>query len=188
MKINNQIDTTSGGNTLYLDSREIKANGIKVRLYGDAEMGYSYFQLTGKTKDNGKPEVAVIRSVKFPTMENQSEGFQGAEQTPSECFYIVAWNYDAEAPCILTLDKQTLINPILTINNDSDLADVTDYDFKITFDDSKKPADKYQVTRLDKTDLTADQKKALKEFNCDLKAHAEGGEAFVKAEGEVTPF
>ena len=45
MKINNQVDTTSGGgNSLYLDSREIKTNGIKVRLYGDAEMGYSYFQ------------------------------------------------------------------------------------------------------------------------------------------------
>ena len=183
MKINNQVDTTSGGgNNLYLDSREIKTNGIKVRLYGDAEMGYSYFQNT----DDGK--VTVVRSAGAPVMENQTDGFQGAEQKPAQCFYIVAWNYDSEAPCLLTLDKKTLINPILAVKEDKDLADPTEYDFKMTFDDKKEAADKYQVTRLDKTDLTADQKKALKEFECDLKAHAEGGEAFAKEDGAVSPF
>lgn len=183
MKINNQIDTTAGeGNAIYLDSREIKDKGIKVRLYGDAEMGYSYFQNT----DDGK--VTVVRSAGVPVMENATEGWKGAEQKPSQAFYIVAWNYATEAPCLLTLDKKTLINPILAVSDDSDLADPTDYDFKITFDDKKEAADKYQVTRLDKSDLTADQKKALREFTCDLKAHAEGGEAFVKEEGEKEPF
>jgi len=179
MKINNQVDTTSGGNSLYLDSRDVKqADGIKVRLYGDAEMGYSYFQQGEK--------VTVVRSTEFPVMDNPTEGFQGAEQSPAQCFYIVAWNYASEAPCLLTLDKKTLINPILAVSEDADLADPTDYDFKMTFDDKKDAADKYQVTRLDKTDLTPEQKKALKDFKCDLKAHASGGDAFPKAEGDET--
>ena len=44
MKIGNQINTAAGGDGKFLDSREIKASkeGIKVRLFGDAAMGYSY--------------------------------------------------------------------------------------------------------------------------------------------------
>jgi len=174
MKINNEIDTTSAGDGLYVDSRDIKASveGIKVRLYGDAEMGYSYFQQGEK--------ISVVRSVDFPIMENQTEGYQGAEQKPSKCFYIVAWNYATEAPCLLTLDKVTLINAVTGVEKDPDLAGTTDYDFKMTFDEKAAASDKYKVIRLDKSDLTADQKKALKDFKCDLKTHAEGGEAFPK--------
>ena len=177
MQINNQVDTTGGGNSLFLDSRDIKNNveGIKVRLYGDAVMGFSYFQ-------QGDPKPTVVRTQDFPEMENPTDGFQGAEQSPSACFYAVAWNYATDAPCLLELNKKTLINPILAVNDDPDLADVTDYDFKITFDDKKDAADKYQVTRLDKTELTHEQKKALKAFTPDLAAHAAGGEAFPKAE------
>ena len=177
MQINNQVDTTGGGNSLFLDSRDIKNNveGIKVRLHGDAVMGFSYFQ-------KGDPKPKVVRTEGFPNMVNPTDGFQGAEQSPSACLYVVAWDYATDAPCQLTLDKKTLINPILAVNDDPDLADVTDYDFKITFDDKKDAADKYQVTRLDKTELTPEQKKALKAFTPDLAAHAAGGEAFPKAE------
>ena len=181
MKINNQIDTTSAGGGKYLDSREIKnsADGIKVRLYGDAEMGYSYFANTAEGK------VTVIRSKDFPVMENATDGFQGAEQKPSKNFYAVAWNYATEAPCLLTLDKVSLITPIETVINDKDLADATDYDFKMTFNANADPADKYKVVRLDKTDLTADQKKELAAFakETDLAAHAAG-----EATGDDSPF
>ena len=174
MKINNQIDTVSTGGGLYLDSRDIKASpdGIKVRLYGDAEMGYSYFQKGEK--------ISVVRSVELPVMVDPTEGYQGAEQKPSKNLYIVAWNYDTEAPCLLTLDKVTLINAINGVEEDSDLAGATDYDFKMTFDEKAAASDKYKVTRLDKSDLTADQKKELKNFQCDLSVHATGGEAFPK--------
>ena len=178
MEVNNQVATEGGGTSLYLDSRDIKATaeGIKVRLYGNAEMGHSYFQQGEKVK--------VVRTVDFPTMENPTEGYQGAEQSPSPCLYIVAWNYASEAPCLLTLDKKTLINPILTVEADKDLAGATDYDFKMTYDANADASDKYKVVRLDKTDLTADQKKDLAAFakTIDLAAHAAG------TEEAVSPF
>lgn len=171
MKINNQIDTESGDGK-FIDSRDMKKtqDGIKVRLYGDAQMGYSYFQKI----DEGK--VQVVRSIEVPDMVDQTDGFQGKEQKPTKNLYIVAWNYATEAPCVLTLDKVSLINAITAVNNDKDLASATDYDFKMTFDDKKSPQDKYKVTRLDKTALTTEQKKALKTFsnNIDLEAQAEG--------------
>ena len=177
MQINNQVDTSGGGTGLFVDTRDIKdkADGIKVRLYGDAAMGYSYFQ-------KGDPKPSLVRSQAFPEMVDPTDGYQGAEQTPTTCFYIAAWNYATDAPCLLELNKKTLINAIIAVNDDADLADVTDYDFKITFDDKKDAAEKYTVTRLDKSELTPEQKKALKAFTPDLAAHAAGGEAFPKAE------
>ena len=185
MKINNQIDTATGGDSLYLDTRDIKKEEVKIRLFGDAVMGYSYFT---KTVDD---KIGIVRSEGFPTMVNPTDGYQGAEQKPAKNFYVKAWNYATESPVLLTLDKVTLINPIMAVIEDPDLADVTDYDFKISFDDKKEAADKYQVTRLDKSDLTPEQTKALKEFDCDLQSHAAGGDAFVsKANegGDVEPF
>ena len=90
--------------------------------------------------------------------------------------YIVAWNYTTEAPCLLTLDKVALINGVIAVNDDKDLADATEYDFKLTYDKDAAPQDKYKVIRMDKTALTAEQKKGLKEFasNIDLAAHAAG--------------
>ena len=73
MKINNKVDTNSTASGKFLDSREIKKSpdGIKVRLYGDAVMGYSYFQKA----DDGK--VKVVRSLGVPEMVNPADGFQG---------------------------------------------------------------------------------------------------------------
>ena len=174
MQINNQIDTSGGGNGLYLDSRDIKdkaMEGIKVRLYGDAQMGHSYFQL----KEDGKK--TVVRSEAFPEMVNPTEGFNPGEvQKPSACFYVAAWNYETEAPCLLTLDKVALINGVIAVNDDPDLKDATEYDFKMTYDEKASPQDKYKVIRLDASPLTADQKKELKAFaeDLDLEAYAAG--------------
>jgi hypothetical protein len=174
MKINNQVDTSGGGDGQYLDSREMKKNpdGIKVRMYGDAAMGYSYFANT----DDGK--VTVIRSAGVPDMENATDGFQGAVQKPTKNLYIVAWNYATEAPALLTLDKVALINAVIGVNDDKDLAGATDYDFKMSYDANAAPQDMYSVVRMDKTVLTAVQKKELKEFAAeqDLEAHADGEE------------
>jgi len=172
MKIGNQVDTAGGGDGKFIDSREIKKSkeGIKVRLYGDAEMGYSKFI----QDDEGK--FKVIRSTDVPDMSDASEGFQGAEQKPTKNLYIVAWNYATEAPCLLTLDKVSLINGIFAVNDDTDLKSATDYDFKMTFDDTKQPQEKYKVIRLDASPLTAEQKKELKAFaeTVDLAGHAAG--------------
>ena len=172
MKIGNQVDTAGGADGKFLDSREIKKSkeGIKVRLYGDAEMGYSKFI----QDDEGK--FKVIRSTDVPDMSDASEGFQGAEQKPTKNLYIVAWNYATEAPCLLTLDKVALINGVIAVNDDADLKDATEYDFKMTFDDSAAPQDKYKVIRLDATKLTKEQTTELKAFseNLDLEAYAAG--------------
>ena len=172
MKIGNQVDTAGGGDGKFIDSREIKKSkeGIKVRLYGDAEMGYSKFI----QDDEGK--FKVIRSTDVPDMSDASEGFQGAEQKPTKDLYIVAWNYATEAPCLLTLDKVALINGVIGVNDDPDLKDATEYDFKMTYDEKASPQDKYKVIRLDASPLTADQKKELKAFtkNLDLEAYAAG--------------
>jgi len=172
MKIGNQVNTEQGGDGKFVDSRDIKTSpdGIKVRLYGDAEMGYSYF----KEGDEGK--VTVVRSLGIPDMEGATDGFQGAEQKPTKNFYVVAWNYATEAPCLLTLDKVTLINSVIAVNDDEDLASCTDYDFKMTNDPKQPPQSQYKVVRMDKTDLTKEQKAGLKEFaeSVDLAAHAAG--------------
>lgn len=174
MKINNQVDTTSTASSKFLDSREIKKSpdGIKVRLYGDAVMGYSYFQ----EADGGK--VKVVRSLDVPEMVNPTDGYQGAEQKPAKNLYIVAWNYATEAPCILTLDKVALINGVIAVNDDKDLGDATDYDFKMSYDANAAPQDKYRVVRLDKKALTATQKKELQAFadTVDLEALAAGAD------------
>jgi len=174
MKINNQVDTNSGGDGKFLDSREIKKSpkGIKVRLFGDAAMGYSYY----KNTDDGK--IKVVRSTDVPDMEDATDGYQGSEQKPTKNMYVVAWNYETEAPCLLTLDKVALINGVIAVEDDKDLAGATDYDFKMTFDADAAPQDKYKVIRLDKTALTATQKKDLKAFadKIDLEAHAAGEE------------
>lgn len=175
MKVNNKVETAAGADGKYLDSREMKKapGGIKVRLFGDAEMGYSYFA----NGDDGK--VKVIRSVDVPDMENATDGYQGAEQKPTKNLYIVAWNYATEAPCLLTLDKVALINGVFAINDDKDLASASDYDLKMTFDAEAAPQDKYKVVRLDKSALTTTQKKELKAFadTVDLAAHAAGEDA-----------
>jgi len=175
MKVNNQVDTSAGASDgKYLDSREMKKNpeGIKVRLFGDAEMGYSKFV----ENDDGK--IKVVRSVEMPDMEDATEGYQGAEQKAAKCFYIAAWNYATEAPCLLTLDKVALINGVLSINDDKDLKSAGDYDLKMTFNSDAAPQDKYKVVRLDATPLTVTQKKELKAFadTVDLAAHAAGEE------------
>ena len=172
MKVNNKVDTSAGGDGKFLSSREIKKapNGIKVRLYGDAEMGYSYFQ----RQDDGK--VKVVRSADEPDMINPTEGYQGSEQKPTKNMYVVGWNYETEAPCVVTLDKVALINGVLAVNDDKDLADATAYDFKMTYDKDAAPQDKYKVIRLDKTPLTKTQKTELAAFaeTIDLEAHAAG--------------
>lgn len=171
MQFNNEISINEGGDGRFVDSREIKKspNGIKVRLFGDAQMGYSYFKQDGD-------KIKVVRSLDIPTMEGATEGFQGAEQKPTKNLYAVAWNYTTEAPCLLTLDKVALISAIRKVALDKDLADATDYDFKLSYDANAKPQDMYSVVRLDKTPLTADQKKGLKAFaeTVDLAAYASG--------------
>lgn len=171
MQFNNEIDTNGGGDGKFIDSREIKKSttGIKVRLYGDAQMGYSYFKQDGD-------KVKVVRSLNTPTMEDATEGYQGAEQKPTKNLYAVAWNYTTEAPCVLTLDKVALINAIRKVAQDKDLADPTDYDFKLSYDANAQPQDMYSVVRLDKTPLTAEQKKSLKAFSetVNLPAYAAG--------------
>ena len=173
MKIGNQINTAAGGDGKFLDSREIKASkeGIKVRLFGDAAMGYSYYQQQGD-------KIGVVRSAEVPEMVDQTDGYQGAEQKPAKNLYITAWNYATEAPCLLTLDKVALINGVIAVNDDADLKDATEYDFKMTYDEKASPQDKYKVIRLDASPLTADQKKELKAFseNLDLEAYAAGEE------------
>ena len=170
MKIGNQINTAAGGDGKFLDSREIKKEGIKVRLFGDAAMGYSKFV----QDDEGKYK--VIRSAESPDMSDAAPGYQGADPKASKNLYIVAWNYAAEAPCLLTLDKVALINGVIAVNDDADLKDATEYDFKMTYDEKASPQDKYKVIRLDASPLTADQKKELKAFteNLDLEAYAAG--------------
>ena len=176
MKINNPVDTRSGGDGKFIDSREIKKQdaktGIKVRLYGDAEMGYSYYQNT----DEGK--IRVVRSADVPEMVDQTDGYQGAEQKPGKNLYIIAWNYETKAPAILNLDKVGLINGVLSINDDKDLKSATDYDLKMTFNDDAAPQDKYKVVRLDASKLNAKQTKDLKAFaaKVDLEAYADGGD------------
>jgi hypothetical protein len=175
MQINNTINTAAGGDGKFVDSREIKASkdGLKVRLFGDGVMGYSYYQQT----DDGK--IKVVRSLGVPDMVNPTEGYQGTEQKPGKNLYVVAWNYATEAPCLLTLDKVALINGVLAVNDDKDLGDATEYDFKLTFDDKAAPQDKYKVIRMDKTKLTKEQKEALEAFaaTVDLDAYAAGEDA-----------
>jgi len=171
MKIGNQINTAAGGDGKFLDSREIKASkeGIKVRLFGDAAMGYSYYQQQGD-------KIGVVRSAEVPEMVDQTDGYQGAEQKPAKNLYITAWNYATEAPCLLTLDKVALINGVIAVNDDADLKDATEYDFKMTYDEKASPQDKYKVIRLDATKLTKEQTTELKAFseNLDLEAYAAG--------------
>lgn len=174
MKIGNKVDTAAGGGSgKFLDSRDIKKEGgIKVRLYGDAEMGYSKFV----KDDEGK--FHVIRSAGEPDMSDAAEGFNGEEAKPTKNLYIVAWNYASGSPALLTLDKATLINAVIAVNDDKDLADATDYDFKMTYDANAQAQDMYKVVRMDKTALTAEQKKELKAFaeTVDLADHAAGGD------------
>lgn len=177
MKINNRIET-SGGDSRYVDTRDVKASkdGIKVRLYGEAFMGFSYFQ---KQDDDS---VKVIRSEKRPVMVNPTEGYQGEAQTPATCFYVLGWDYNKETPVLLTIDKVAIIKEFMAVNDNEDLDDITNYDFKISFDNTKAPAEKYKVVRLDKSSLTPSQIKALKDFSktCDIKSYRNGGEAFEK--------
>ncbi len=182
MAINNEIEVkTEGGK--YIDSRDIKSSkdGIKVRLYGDQTMGYSYFQ---KQEDD---KVKVIRSKEVPAMENPTDGYQGVEQTPAKALYSVAWDYNQEAPVLLTLDKVVLLKPVLDIEHSEDLGSMTDYDFRISFDNNLAPADKYKVVRLDKSELTDEQTTALKAFSeeCNIESYADGGEAFEEAESKI---
>ena len=118
-------------------------------------------------------------------MVNPTDGYQGAVQTPAPNLYSVAWDYDQESPVILTLDKKTIINAVKEIDENPDLKSFCDYDLRITFDGNKTPAE-YKVTRLDKTDLTKDQLKDLKEFaaTIDLDALSDGGDAIKKTEAE----
>ena len=174
MEINNRIDTNNKDNR-YFDSRDIKAikEGARIRLYGSIFMGHSYFQKQNDT-------VKVVRSIEFPEMVNPSEGYQGAEQKPATNLYSIGWNYETETPMLMNLDKVALIKQILAVNDNDDLADVSDYDFRVSFDNTKAPAEKYQVIRLDKSDLTKEQKKALVEFEktCDISAYSNNEEAF----------
>jgi hypothetical protein len=175
MKINNQVDTAAGASSgKFVDSREIKKSpeGIKVRLFGDAIMGYSYFQKS----DDGK--IKIVRSLGVPEMVDPTDGYQGSEQKPARNLYAVAWNYAKEAPCLLTLDKVALINGVIAVNDDADLSDATEYDFKLTYDEGALPQDKYKVIRLDKKALTKTQKAELEAFaeKISLEAHAAGEE------------
>ena len=176
MKVNNPVDTSSGGDGKFIDSREIKlaskdgGKGLKLRLHGDANMGYSYYQNT----DEGK--VRVVRSAQVPVMEDPTDGWQGAEQKPTKNLYILCWNYATQAPAVLNLDKVGLINGVLAINDDKDLKEVTAYDLKFTNDKEAAPQDQYKVVRLEATKLNAKQTKSLKEFaaKVDLAAYADG--------------
>ena len=183
MQLHNEINTSSGDGT-YTSSREVKESkeGIKVRTYGDAYMGYYYFQ-----KDGDK--VKVVRMKNAGEMINPTDGYQGAEQKLSKALYTVAWNYETESPTLLNLDKVSLINPILEIHRDEDLGPVGDYDFRLTFDNKKQATEKYSVTRFDKTDLTDEQKKALEEFvsRVDLEAYIDGGELMKDGAAKADP-
>lgn len=171
----NRIDTTSQGG-VFLGTREVKKTkeGIKIRLYGQKAMGHSYFQKY--TKDDGSESTRVVRSKKFPEMENQSEGYQGAVQKPATCLYSIAWDYEQERPVVVTLDKLGIINDVFAVEDSKDLGSMDDYDFRITFDEKESPAKKYKVVRLDKTDLTPEQEKQLKAFTAgiDMVKYSEG--------------
>lgn len=177
MEIKNQIDTSTGGGD-YFSSRELrKADGkeIKVRLYGDACMGYYYFQ---KTADGG---ATVVRMEKEAKMENPTEGFQGAVQKLGKALYTIGWDYNEEKPVLVTLDKIALINAVLDIVTDEDLADVSDYDLKMSYHEKESPQSMYKVARLDKSAISKDIKKQLDEFakTVNLEAYMQGGDAFV---------
>lgn len=178
MAIKNEIDIASADGD-FIDTRNIKADvkGIKVRLYGDQTMGYAYYQ--NSTDDEGKDIIKNVKSNGEPVMENQREGWKGAEQKPTKNLYSVAWDYKQEKPVVITLDKVAILTELLGVEKDDDLASMVDYDFRISFDGNEAPANKYKVVRLDKTDLTEEQEKALGEFyeTVDLEAFADGGKA-----------
>ena len=177
MKINNQIDTTSGGGQ-YFSSKELKNaddKGVKVRLYGDAFMGYYYFQKT----DDGK--ITVVRMETEGKMEKPTDGFQGAKQKLGKALYTIGWNYKEEKAVLVTLDKVALINAVLDIANDDDLADVSDYDLKMSYHEKETPQAKYKVARLDKSAISKEIKAELDEFakTINLEEYMKGGDAFV---------
>jgi len=182
MAVHNEISTQQS--TDYLDSREIKSNpnGIKVRLFGDQFMGYSYYQKY--VKDDGSDGVRVVRSKDFPVMKDETEGFKGSVQTPAKNLYSVAYDYDQEKAVLLTLDKVAIITEFMDVEKSEDLKSMIDYDFRITYDANKAPAQKYKVQRLDSKDISAAMKKTLEEFesNTNIQGYSEGGDAFEKTE------
>jgi len=179
MAIKNEIDVNKS-DSVFLDTRDIKANaeGIKVRLFGDQVMGYAYYQ---NAQEDGKDVIKNVKSKDYPKMENPTDNFKGETQKPSKNLYSVVWDYDAERPAVLTLDKVSVISELLNVEKDKDLKSMTDYDFKITFDANEVPASKYKVVRLDATDLTKEQLKELKAFTkgVTLEEFADGGNALV---------
>jgi len=178
MKINNKIETTSTRTGEYFSSREIKEASpeeLKVRLYGDAYMGYYYFQ----RQEDGS--VKVVRSDKEVEMVNPTEGYNGQAQKMGKALYTTGWDYKRGRPVIVILDKIALINAILSVAEDDDLGDVSEYDFKFGFDPNAPAQDKYRISRLDRTPIPDDIKQQLDEFikTVDLENYMKGGEAFV---------
>lgn len=171
-----------------MDMRDFKItpDGAKIRLFGEQEMGFSYYQHS--KKDDGSDGIRIVRSKNVPEMINPTDGYKGTTQKPAVNLYSIVWNYETEAPALLSIDKVSVFEKILAVEDSKNYGEMTDYDFVISFDGAAKPADKYKVEKLDKSDLTEDQMKALKEFTekVDLESHVKGGSAFKKDTEEKT--
>ena len=187
MAIKDRISTAQAGGE-YMDMRDFKItpDGAKIRLFGEQEMGFSYYQHS--KKDDGSDGAKIIRSKNVPEMTDPTDGYKGTKQKPAVNLYSVVWNYETEAPALLSIDKVSVFEKILAVEDSKNYGEMTDYDFVISFDGAAKPADKYKVEKLDKSDLTESQIEALKEFaeRVDLGAYVTGGSAFVKGAEEKT--